>query len=87
MPAKKATACNVSANLYDNDFVVYFDCVGEHMCKMATFYVDPPDPTDECEKKVGGQCTDPLACRNALSSLRDRITEELKRYELGRDIE
>jgi len=86
MPAKKRIdLANITAGLYDGDFSASYDCIEQDRCKLAMFFVSPPEPEDECLKKHGCQCTHPMAARNALIALRDRITEELEQYELPED--
>ena len=39
--AKKAKYPNISANLYDGDFAVYADCIGEDVCRFKRTYTIP----------------------------------------------
>lgn len=85
MPAKKVIKvdrANVNCGLYDGEWQACFDCVGEERCKRALFYTDPPQADDEGVKKQRGGCFHPVMCRAALEALRDRITEELKQFEV-----
>lgn len=84
MAAKKVTkfkAANVSAMVYDGEFSVSYDCVGENQCSLAIFFCDPHNDDDECTKKRGLQCAHPRAVRSALEILRDKISDELKQFD------
>jgi len=86
MPAKRnIETANITAGLYDGSFSVSYDCVDQDKCKLALFFVTPPDPDDDCVKKQSCQCTHPIAARNALIALRDRITVELEQYKIEED--
>jgi hypothetical protein len=86
MPAKRnIEMANITAGLYDGSFSVSYDCVEQDKCKWAMFFCMPPDPDDDCLKKQGCQCNHPMAARNALIALRDRITVELEQYEIPED--
>ena len=75
---KKASKADISASLYGDTFDFHCDCPGEANCKLAWFYVQPPQPGDACAKYgSGGQCTDPRANRAALEALRDVIAVHL----------
>lgn len=83
MPAKRTIKmANLNAGLYDGEFQACYDCVGEDRCKLAMFYTDPPSENEDCSNKHSGNCLHPQMARNALIALRDRITEELKQFEV-----
>lgn len=81
MSGKNVKMANVNATLYDGDFTVCYDCVGEERCKLAIYYVEPPTDDDECTKRRSCNCVHPWMVKSALEALRDRLNQELKQFE------
>lgn len=66
--SKRANHPNISAVIYDGVSDIICECPGE-LCLFARFYVDPPDPRDECIYcKTGQTCTWPPAREAAIAA-------------------
>lgn len=75
--SKRAKHPNVMVTIYDGHFDAIFECPGE-LCKFAKFYVDPPEPDDECAYCTTGQnCAWPPA-RDAAIAATIKILQDAK---------
>ena len=72
---------NVSGTLWDGEFHVSFDCVGEETCRYKMCYEMPWNGEDECNYRDHGSCFCPVAHQVALAALQARIKKELKKIE------
>jgi len=77
---RKKTA-NISGSLYDGDFSLNYDCVGEVSCEFALCSVMPPDDDSNCFFMECGSCRHPAAQKAAIKALRSRMARALKQLD------
>lgn len=75
---KRQTYPNVSVSLYDGEFHLAYDCVGEGNCKFALCSFMPPSGEDECFFREYGSCRCSAAQHEALKATQTRIKTVLK---------
>ena len=79
MPAKTATkTANVCVNIYEGEFQLNFDCVGEQLCRYTLCHVMPPDDSEECTFREHGSCLCKAAKYAAIEHLMKKLSKELK---------
>ena len=75
---KRKNTPNVSASLYDGDFQLVYECVGELNCKFVLCSLMPPQSDAECFFREYGACRCPEAQHASIERLRAMITGEMK---------
>ena len=73
--AKKAKHPNISANLYDGDFAVYADCIGEDVCRFKRTYTIPAEENAECVCLRNGVCTNNIRVATAAKALAQKLSD------------
>ena len=75
---KRNKTPHINATIYDGDFQLIFECVGETSCRFALCSLMPPDGSDNCCFLEYGSCRCPAAQMAAIESLMTRMKKELK---------
>lgn len=69
---------NISVNLYEGEFMVAFECIGETSCRFALCEIMPPTGDDDCAFRENGDCRNQAGQQKALESLQTKIKKQLK---------
>ena len=78
---KKLTTANAYLSLYEGQYDLGFECVGASKCAHARFYVEPPEPDDECSCQANGACNNMQARKASLELMSRVITANLAEME------
>lgn len=69
-------------SMYDGETQIIYECPGD--CKLARFFVEPPEPTDNCMLIGDGMsCRNPAARLAAAEALRKVIEKEIEELKEG----
>lgn len=69
---------NISVNLYEGEFMLGYECIGETLCQFALCEIMPPTGDDECAFRDHGDCRGAGAQQKALDVLQAKIKKHLK---------
>lgn len=72
---------NISCMIYDGDFSLHYDCVGEVSCEFALCEIMPPSKESTCCFRECGSCRSAAAQRVAIEGMRRKLNGAFKQLE------
>lgn len=72
---------HISAIIYESDFSLTYECVGEVSCKFALCEIMPPDEESICCFCDHGGCRSLEAQKSALKLLQGKVERAMKQLE------